>query len=408
MKRILSLFTLLTLCAALFISASAAAELYPAEIQEVRNDDGQQIVKTYALDPTDDPAGISRADFERDNWRYTLTDIVKKETATGDEKEYIETVTQPSDTNDLETILTVLSSTIDFTSEDGYVGTLLLDVSSIKVETAGTKTGSYTVTATREYPNLPSNDSSFVVKTITDGGRTLSLADIQWGAVVSSGDAYGESGESWTAVATYTADATRTVVTGYTVTADYTGTARKLISGKTLYTAYFLGTAIAPPEQVPDDAVYAATDAVPGTSNITVNTPIVTAPSYYADGSVGSIYIPRFSKTIRVYEGESLENMRKGIGHFTATSTWDGNVGVAGHNRGAAAYFSFVKDLAIGDIITYTTLYGVRTYEIYRKDKIAETDFSSLGWSAENIITLITCVEDVPALRWCVQARQIL
>jgi sortase A len=157
-----------------------------------------------------------------------------------------------------------------------------------------------------------------------------------------------------------------------------------------------------------DGAVYVAPDAAPGTSNITVSAPIVIAPAYYADGSIGSIYIPRFSKTIKVYEGESLENMKKGIGHFTATSAWDGNVGAAGHNRGAAAYFSFVKDLAIGDVITYTTRYGVRTYEIYRKDKIAETDFSSLGWSAENIITLITCVEDVPALRWCVQARQIL
>jgi hypothetical protein len=177
MKRIAATIALLTLCAALLISASAAAEqpelpvtiaaestetapeLYPTDIQEIHSDGGRQTVKTYALDPTENPDGIPRDDFERDGWRYTLTDIVKKETATGDEREYIETVTRPSDTNDLEAILAVLSPTIDFTSDDGYSGALALDVSSIKVETAGTKTNSYTVTVTREYPNLPSNDS---------------------------------------------------------------------------------------------------------------------------------------------------------------------------------------------------------------------------------------------------------
>ena len=131
-----------------------------------------------------------------------------------------------------------------------------------------------------------------------------------------------------------------------------------------------------------------------------------TAPRYYSDGSIGTLTIPKANKTLKVYEGESLENMRKGIGHFESTSAWDGNIGFAGHNRGAAAYFGFVKDLAVGDTITYTTLYGVRTYTVYNKVKISETDYSGLGWSAENIISMITCVENEPAYRWLVQARE--
>jgi sortase A len=150
------------------------------------------------------------------------------------------------------------------------------------------------------------------------------------------------------------------------------------------------------------------TDTVlPSTSYYTPET-LYTEPRYYADGSIGSLYIPKLNKTIAVYEGETLENMQKGIGHFTTTSAWDGNVGFAGHNRGAAAYFAFVKDLAAGDRITYTTPYGTRTYEIYRKDQISETDYTSLGWSAENVLTLITCVADAPELRYCVRAREIL
>jgi sortase A len=132
-----------------------------------------------------------------------------------------------------------------------------------------------------------------------------------------------------------------------------------------------------------------------------------TAPLYYADGSIGTLFIPKLNKTIKVYEGESLENMKKGIGHFESTSVWDGNVALAGHNRGATAYFGFVKDLAVGDAVTYTTKYGTRTYQVSGKVKIAETDYSGLGWSAEDIISLITCVADEPAYRWLVQARRI-
>jgi sortase A len=131
-----------------------------------------------------------------------------------------------------------------------------------------------------------------------------------------------------------------------------------------------------------------------------------TAPLYCADGSIGTLFIPKQDKTIKVYEGESPENMKKGIGHFVSTSAWDGNVGLAGHNRGAAAYFGFVKDLAVGDTLTYTTLYGTRTYTVYNKAKIGETDYSGLGRSAENILSMITCVENEPAHRWLVQARE--
>ena len=132
-----------------------------------------------------------------------------------------------------------------------------------------------------------------------------------------------------------------------------------------------------------------------------------TAPLYYNDGSIGTLTIQKLNKTIKVYEGESLENMKKGIGHFEFTSCWDGTVGFAGHNRGAAAYFSFVKDLAVGDKIIYTTQYGTRTYTVYNKVKITETDYSGLGWSAENIISMITCVENEPAYRWLVQASEV-
>jgi sortase A len=99
--------------------------------------------------------------------------------------------------------------------------------------------------------------------------------------------------------------------------------------------------------------------------------------------------------------------MRNGIGHFEFTSAWDGNVSFAGHNRGVPASIGGIKDLVNGDKIIYETKYGTRTYEVYNKQKIADTDYSVLGWSDTNILNIITCVEGVPALRWAVTAREV-
>ena len=52
-------------------------------------------------------------------------------------------------------------------------------------------------------------------------------------------------------------------------------------------------------------------------------------------------------------------------------------------------------------------MYGTRTYQVFRKEQISDTDFTYLGWSGENIITLITCVIDTPSRRWAIQASEI-
>ena len=137
------------------------------------------------------------------------------------------------------------------------------------------------------------------------------------------------------------------------------------------------------------------------TSTIAANT----EPLYYANGSIGTLVVA--GKTITVYEGEALTNLAKGAGHFATTSAWDGNIALCGHNRGTAAYFSFVKDMKIGDRATYTTRYGTRTYEVISKTQIDEYDHTPLAWSAENRLTLITCVENAAELRWAVCLREV-
>ncbi len=76
--------------------------------------------------------------------------------------------------------------------------------------------------------------------------------------------------------------------------------------------------------------------------------------------------------------------MKKGLGHYSSTSAWDGNiVGVCGHNRGAKYTIGSIKDLEIGDTITYTTIYGTRTYEVVLVKTISIPTGSYLQATAE-------------------------
>lgn len=123
-----------------------------------------------------------------------------------------------------------------------------------------------------------------------------------------------------------------------------------------------------------------------------------------ADGSIGTLKIPSLDINFKAYEGETTSSMRKGVGHFTSTSAWTGNIGLCGHNRGSSHNIGSIKNLSVGDTIKYTTSLGTRTYEVSFVGKIANDDWSYLNATTDNRITLITCAANEPDFRWCVQA----
>ena len=120
------------------------------------------------------------------------------------------------------------------------------------------------------------------------------------------------------------------------------------------------------------------------------------------------IFISKINLDAPIIEGTTTEVLRKGVGHFSSTSKWDGNVVLAAHNRGYKYnFFQDIKRLRKGDIIQYQTEQGIRTYEVYWKEEIEETDLSILENTKENKLTLITCIENMPEYRLCVQANEI-
>lgn len=165
------------------------------------------------------------------------------------------------------------------------------------------------------------------------------------------------------------------------------------------------------------------TEATTNSGAAVTTTPTIattpTAPTYqqpaytsaegmaYKDGSIGTVKIPSLKIDMKVWEGETATSMKKGLGHYTSSSAWNGNVCVCGHNRGAKYVIGSIKDLNQGDTITYTTIYGTRTYQVTTVQIISNTDWSYLQSTADNRITLTTCLADHPESRVLVQAKEV-
>ena len=206
-----------------------SAILYPAEVRTSEENGVIRLEKVYYLSTRDDPAAIPTGDFDREGRHYTLLDVLKNDLSETDTRDYIEVVTLESSTKDMGEIIQTLEPEREITTEDGYTGVLKPDYTKITVEAAGYKTSSWTVSATRTYPNLSDADASLIPKSITDSGRTLTLADVDWQ----------EAGEFYNATASYTGTASGRSVTGYTVTVEYSGEVAKTSCDTVIYTAVF-------------------------------------------------------------------------------------------------------------------------------------------------------------------------
>lgn len=220
------------------------SELYPVSVETFDTPTGKEMVKTYELTQGQNPSNIPREDFEENGYTYRLSDITTESLVTRDEKETTETLTIATNSKEINEVIKEIPQEKEFTTADGYVGVLKLDVNSIQTDAAGYKNYSYTVTDTREYPNLTNTDTSQIPKTIQKNGTTLSLVDVDWRSANVENVDYLNVPNVYTAIATYSAEASGKSVTGYQTTAKYTGMVEKVDTKGTIYTARFVGTVI--------------------------------------------------------------------------------------------------------------------------------------------------------------------
>lgn len=123
---------------------------------------------------------------------------------------------------------------------------------------------------------------------------------------------------------------------------------------------------------------------------------------------IGYLIIEKIDLKAKIKVGRDKETLKNYIGIIGA-NTYDGNVVMAGHNRGYEnSFFARLNELELNDYITYKTNFFERIYKVTDIKVIKDTDMSVLENSENNKLTLITCVKNRSTQRLCVQAEEII
>ncbi len=119
------------------------------------------------------------------------------------------------------------------------------------------------------------------------------------------------------------------------------------------------------------------------------------------------IYFEDTKQLHKIYEGTTPETLNIGVGHFEETPIINGNIALAGHNRGYNSNpFDKLKNIKEGSKVIYKAKNKTYNYKIVEKEKIEETDFSKIEREG-SYLTLITCIENEKDYRLCVTAKGI-
>jgi len=243
MKRLIS--TALALLLILCSFASAFAMEVPTQTVIQNLNGTQQYIKVYTVSPDMDPEGLIEQDFSYEGFDYKYSDMTKSDNYFENEKEHSEVITAETDKKDLSVVLEALPPSIEY--DDGtYTGTLYLDHTTIETKAAGFVSKSYTMSETREYANLDSNDMSYVPQTITKDGKALQLVGVDWQVQGTSLVDDLLTPSSYKAVASYAAKASYSAATGYVSTATYTGDISCKQLESVTYTVTYVGAEIQP------------------------------------------------------------------------------------------------------------------------------------------------------------------
>lgn len=131
-------------------------------------------------------------------------------------------------------------------------------------------------------------------------------------------------------------------------------------------------------------------EAVTIIEKIENNTVLKNYPEYGT--KYGIIKISKIDVDLPVYFGDTLEILKKGVGHSSGSyfPGEGGSIIYMGHN--SKNMFRRFSELQIGNEIIVTTTYGEYTYKIYDMQLIKETEIDKLPIQKEKEILMIyTC-----------------
>ena len=215
-----------------------AGSFYPVEIQTAEEDGTKLLVKTFVVPENTSPQVLIEEGLTRRGAQYEVSDILRRELDGEQEQKTVsQTVMLEADTNRRNEILSLLEPSIEY-QENGFSGTLSLNLDSIQTEVTDTSRYSYTLKDTREYMGLERNDPYYVPKTAEKNGVTLKLSHVNWVPMASSAD-NSSVPSLFKATAEYSGTAWGSKEDGYLVTASYTGEVSKTMPGEAVYSIIY-------------------------------------------------------------------------------------------------------------------------------------------------------------------------
>jgi sortase A len=114
-------------------------------------------------------------------------------------------------------------------------------------------------------------------------------------------------------------------------------------------------------------------------------------PVYPADGdNIGSLTIPALTQKLPIFQGTSVKDLQKGVGHFTQ-SVLPGeadNCVLSGHRE---TVFRQLGNLKIGDQLIVQTSAGTFTYEVNGTRIVKADDKTVIVPTDHAVLTMTTC-----------------
>ena len=200
------------------------------------SNDLKTLEKEYTVDykiANDFYNAISNKLFE-DKVEYSLESIDRVDNfkTLTKEQEVIETI--ETNTDNYEKVVSLFNETKDY-GEDGYMGTLLRDNSSLKVAINRSYQEEYKEYLQKAYSNVPSNELNDIPKTIEENGTTYYLVNPVWYIAETEEVSENKVPVKYNGTMYYEGIKTRTVINSYLATIKYIGEISKQVPNTTTF-----------------------------------------------------------------------------------------------------------------------------------------------------------------------------
>jgi sortase A len=146
-------------------------------------------------------------------------------------------------------------------------------------------------------------------------------------------------------------------------------------------------------QRLGDASVPAPDESAQGPPTSTTTAPGPPPPSVAEGDAVAHLRIPDIGVDKIVVEGVTLDDLKRGPGHYPDTPLpgQPGNAAIAGHRTTYGAPFNRIDELEPGDEILVTTVQGAFRYEVSDQLIVSPDEVGVLDDFGDNRVTLTAC-----------------